>query len=158
MSWALHPAGKVGLLTVTVTVDEVVALPEESVATAVSECEAFVAVVVFHEYVYGELVIAEPRGVPSSLNCTLATATLSDAVAVMLVVPATVALFAGAVIDTVGTCVSVTTMLVIRGATHRSDAPILPPPVSAVCVRVKSVVPFTLIVVVLPLRETTTAW
>ena len=47
-----------------------------------------------------------PRFAPSSLNCTPATPTLSDAVAETVTVPPTVAPPAGAVIDTVGGVVS----------------------------------------------------
>ena len=43
-----------------------------------------------------------PKLEPSSLNCTPATATLSDAVAVTEIVPDTIALFAGLVIADAG--------------------------------------------------------
>jgi hypothetical protein len=51
-------------------------------------------------------VIAAPVLALSTLNCTLATATLSLAVAVMVTVPESVALTAGEVIETVGGVVS----------------------------------------------------
>jgi len=47
-------------------------------------------------------VIAAPVLALSTLNCTLATATLSLALAVKFVVPESVALAVGDVIDTVG--------------------------------------------------------
>ena len=47
-----------------------------------------------------------PRLLPSRRNCTPTTPTLSDAVAVTLIVPETVAPFAGAVSETVGAVVS----------------------------------------------------
>ena len=47
-----------------------------------------------------------PRFAPSSRNCTLATPTLSEAFAVTVIVPLTVAPFAGEEIDTVGGVVS----------------------------------------------------
>jgi hypothetical protein len=47
---------------------------------------------------------------PSSWNCTLATLTLSDALAVTLTVPLTVFPLAGALIETVGGVVSGTVL------------------------------------------------
>src|SRR5690349_16973269 len=61
---------------------------------------------VFQEVVYGVPRSSAPRFAPSSLNCTPATPTLSLALAVIDTTPDTVALFAGAVIDTVGGVVS----------------------------------------------------
>ena len=49
---------------------------------------------------------AVPRLAPSSKNCTLATPTLSDALAETVTVPAIVAFAAGAVSDTVGAVAS----------------------------------------------------
>jgi chorismate mutase len=49
---------------------------------------------------------------PSTRNCTLATPTLSEEFAEIVTVPETVALFAGAVIDTVGGVVSVVLLTV----------------------------------------------
>jgi hypothetical protein len=94
------------LLTVTVTGDEVALLPDVSVAIAVSVWLPLIAVVVSQNSVYGEAVTGEPRFDPSSLNCTLATATLSAAAAVTWTVFDTVAPPAGAVIDAVGAVVS----------------------------------------------------
>jgi hypothetical protein len=51
-------------------------------------------------------VIAAPVLALSTLNCTLATATLSLALAIKLTVPESVALAAGDVIETVGAVVS----------------------------------------------------
>src|SRR4029453_11637234 len=62
--------------------------------------------VVFHEIEYGALVSSAPTFVPSTLNCTPATATLSEAVADTVTVFCTVALLAGALIETVGAVVS----------------------------------------------------
>ena len=52
------------------------------------------------------MVSSAPRFAPSSLNCTPATVPLSDALALIEIVPLTVAPPAGAVIDTVGGVVS----------------------------------------------------
>src|SRR5438876_4432268 len=94
------------LSTVTLTTVEVVVLPAASRATAVKLCEPLLAVVVFQETEYGATVTSAPRFVPSSLNCTPTTPTLSLALAETLIVPATEAPMAGAVIDTVGGVVS----------------------------------------------------
>jgi len=51
-------------------------------------------------------VIAAPMLAPSTLNCTLPTATLSLALAIKLTVPERVALAAGEAIETVGAVVS----------------------------------------------------
>src|SRR5712692_4469228 len=87
--------GAAPLATVTVTAAEVVVLPAASRATAVSVCVPGVAVVVFHETAYGAVVLSAPRFAASSLNCTPTTPTLSLAVALTVVVPVTVAPFAG---------------------------------------------------------------
>jgi len=93
--------------TVTATADEVVRLPAASRATAVNVCEPFPTVVVFHDAEYGVLVSSAPRLLPSTRNCTPATPTLSLAVALTVVVPDTVAPFAGELMLTVGAVVSV---------------------------------------------------
>src|SRR5262249_32931542 len=54
------------------------------------------APLVFHETENGAAVSSAPRLAPSSLNCTPATPTLSEALAVTATVPETVAPFAGA--------------------------------------------------------------
>src|SRR5262245_21985428 len=96
------------LLEVTLIAAEVVVLPEVSRATAVTVCVPLISDVVFHDTEYGEDVSSAPRLFPSTLNWTPATATLSDAVAVAVTVPVTVAPAAGAVTDTVGGAVSAT--------------------------------------------------
>ena len=53
-----------------------------------------------------------PTFVPSTLNCTPATPTLSEAFADTVTVFCTVALFAGAVMETVGAVVSLFTVTV----------------------------------------------
>src|SRR5436190_2007738 len=87
----LTVGGVVSLNTVTVTAAEVVRLPAASRATAVSVCEPLLAVVVFQETEYGAAASSTPRLAPSSRNCTPTTPTLSEALAVTLVVPPTVA-------------------------------------------------------------------
>ena len=77
-------AGAAALFTVTATAAVVVLLPAASRATAVRVCCALLAVVVSHVTPYGALVSSAPRLVPSSLNCTPATPTLSLAFAVTL--------------------------------------------------------------------------
>ncbi len=57
--------------------------------------------------VYGERVSTGPIFVPSTLNCTLVTATLSAAMAVSVEVPLIVANGSGVVTETVGGVVSV---------------------------------------------------
>src|SRR5437773_2579081 len=102
----LTVGGVVSLNTVTVTAAEVVRLPAASRATAVSVCEPLLAVVVFQETEYGAAASSTPRLAPSSRNCTPTTPTLSEALAVTLVVPPTVAPETGEVMLTVGGVVS----------------------------------------------------
>src|SRR5262249_37301989 len=71
-----------------------------------SVCDPLATVVVFQVMLYGDVVSSAPSALPSSRNCTPATATLSDAFAEMVTVPATVAFAAGAVKLTVGLVVS----------------------------------------------------
>src|SRR5436190_593068 len=92
--------------SVTVTAVEVVRLASASRATAVSVCEPLLAVVVFQETEYGAAASSTPRLAPSSRNCTPTTPTLSEALAVTLVVPPTVAPETGEVMLTVGGVVS----------------------------------------------------
>src|SRR5207253_115124 len=94
------------LLTVTLTALDVVRFPAASRAMAVSVCEAFDAVVVFHDTVYGVAVSSEPRFTPSSWNWRPATPTLSAAFADTVIVPDTVDPPAGLVIEAVGGVVS----------------------------------------------------
>src|SRR6266853_2066750 len=92
--------------TVTVTGAEVERLPAASRAIALRVCEPLLAAVVFQEIEYGALVSSAPRLAPSILNCTPTTPTLSEALAVTLVVPETVAPEAGDVTLIVGGVVS----------------------------------------------------
>ena len=68
---------------------------------AVSTCEPFTDVVVFQVVVNGALVSAAPRFTPFNWNCTLATETLSVAMADTVCVPGHRSA-TGAVIATVG--------------------------------------------------------
>src|SRR2546428_2754693 len=95
------------LETVTVLDAAVAWLPAASRATAVRTCDPLEAPVVFHEIEYGDVVSSAPRLAPSSLNCTPATPTLSEAVAETVTAePETVAPAAGALSATVGAVVS----------------------------------------------------
>src|SRR6185295_5099126 len=90
------------LFTVTAT-DADAVLPAASRAIAVSVWLAFEAVVVFHATEYGATTSSAPRLTPSTLNCTPATPTLSEAEAeTVTALPETVAPSAGAVKETVG--------------------------------------------------------
>ena len=76
-----------------------------SKARALNVCDAFVAEVVFQDTEYGdELSVASSA--PSTRNSTRETPTLSDALALIVVVPLTVEPFDGVLIDTVGGVVS----------------------------------------------------
>ena len=66
----------------------------------------------FHWTEYGAAVSSTPTLLPSTWNCTPTTPTSSDAVAVIVVVPETVAPSAGALIFTVGAVVSLETVTV----------------------------------------------
>src|SRR5256885_641418 len=79
----------VSLKTVTVTAAAVVELPAASRAIAVSVCDALLAVFVSHEIEYGAVISSAPTFAPSSRNWTPTTPTLSDAVALIAVVPLT---------------------------------------------------------------------
>src|SRR3989344_9303700 len=81
-------------------------LPAASFATALMVCAPLLAVVEFHAIEYGAVVSSAPTFVPSTLNCTPTTPTLSGALAEMVTVPETVAPSAGAVRETVGLVVS----------------------------------------------------
>jgi hypothetical protein len=94
------------LLTVMDTAALVALFPEVSVATAVRLCLPLAKVFVFKDCEYGATVLAAPTLAPSTWNCTLATATLSDAVAVTVMVPETLAPATGELIETVGGVVS----------------------------------------------------
>src|SRR5437899_1461921 len=111
------PAGDVNetvgalLSTITVTAVAVAVFPAASRATAVRVWLAFVALVVFHTTLYGAVVASVPSGAPSSMNCTPATPTLSDAVAdSVTAAPVTVVPVAGAVNEIVGALLSTVTV------------------------------------------------
>ena len=93
------------LLTVTVTAAEAV-FPAASRATAVRAYKPFPTVAVFQERLYGATVSSGPRLTSSSLNWTLATPTLSAAVAETVMVPETELFAAGVVMETAGGVVS----------------------------------------------------
>src|SRR5439155_18165537 len=116
----------VSLKTVTVTAAAVVVLPAASRATAVSVWDALLAVVVFQENEYGAVVSSAPRFAPSSRNCTPTTPTLSDALAVIVVVPDTVAPELGAVIAVVGAVVSLKTVTVTGSDVNRNPSRLRP--------------------------------
>src|SRR6185312_15184796 len=91
--------GAGALLTVTVTEAAVAVLFAASLATAVNVWSPLVAARVSHGTVYGLAVNSAPRFVPSSMNCTPATPTLSLAFAdTTTAAPDTVAPGCGAVI------------------------------------------------------------
>jgi hypothetical protein len=93
-------------VTVTVTGALVVWFPIVSLARAASVCGPFGAADVSQDTEYGATVLSVPSGLPSSKNCTPATATLSVAVACTVSDPEMVAPFAGLVTFTVGGVVS----------------------------------------------------
>ena len=117
----LTVGGVVSLNTVTVTGAEVVRLPAASRATAVMVCEALLAVVVFHEIEYGAAVTSTPL-TPSSRNCTPATPTLSEALALTVIVPETLAPEAGEVMLTEGAVVSLNTVTVTGFDVHNTPS------------------------------------
>ena len=93
---------RVGSLdTVTVTGSDVVRLPAASRAIAVSVCEPLLEPVVFQETAYGAVVSSTPDA-PSIRNSTPITPTLSEASALIVIVPTTVLPAAGEVMETVG--------------------------------------------------------
>ena len=100
-------------LEIVTETDAVVLFPAASLAIAEIVYVPFACDVVLNEYVYGEAVTSLPRFDPFSWNCTPATPTLSDAVAVIATVPDTVAPVAGAEIETVGAVTSVEELLPI---------------------------------------------
>ena len=92
----------IALLTVTGTAAEVVRFPAASRARAVSVWDPFRRVVVSRDTEYGAVVTSVPMLFPSSLNCTPATATSSEAFAETVTVPESVVPEAGDEIDTDG--------------------------------------------------------
>src|SRR2546422_9755345 len=99
------------LETVIVTAALVPLFPAGSCATAVNAWVLLESVVVSSEIEYGEAVSCAPVFVPSTTNCTKDTGLSgSVAVAVSVIAPETVALFAGAVTVTTGVVVSAVTV------------------------------------------------
>src|SRR2546421_33925 len=92
--------------TATVAGAEVAGVPAASRATALIVCVPFAAPVVFQEIEYGAAVSSAPKLTPSILNCTPATPTLSEAVALSVTVADTVAPFKGELMFTAGGVVS----------------------------------------------------
>src|SRR5438445_8092308 len=88
--------------TMTVTAGDVAVLPAPSRAVAVSVWLPFATVFVSQDTEYGAPVTSAPKVAPSSLNCTPAMETLSVALAVTVMVPATLAFGAGVLIATDG--------------------------------------------------------
>src|SRR5438876_6442804 len=98
--------GVASFATVTVTL-AVCGLPAASRAVAASTCGPFDAVTLFQVNPYGATVCSAPRLMtPSSVNCTPTTPTSSDAVAVIVTAPVTMAFGDGLVSVTVGAVVS----------------------------------------------------
>src|SRR5688572_27227255 len=104
------------LLTVMLRAAEVVVLPAASRATAVTECEPLPTESESQERLNGLLVSSVPAFTPSTLNCTPTTRSLSEAFALNVTVPETVAPLDGAVSETVGACVSPLPTTIVRAA------------------------------------------
>src|SRR5437899_5872653 len=102
--------GVVSFATVKLTAAEVAVLPAASRATAVRVCAPSLAVVAVQEREWGATVTLAPRFLPSSLNWTQATPTLSVALAEIVTVPATVAPATGAIREIVGGVLSTVTL------------------------------------------------
>ena len=93
--------------TVTLTLLLVCRFPAASRAMAASTCEPFGTVTLFQGTSYGATVSSAPRLMtPSSVNCTPATPMSSEALAVTVTTPVTVAPLDGVVSVTVGAVVS----------------------------------------------------
>src|SRR5689334_22810841 len=110
------------LLTVTPTATAVLLLPAASRATALRVCAPLCAVVLSQATCQGALVTSAPRFVPSSLNCTPATPTLSAALATTVTVPETSAPATGELIETDGGVVSFSTLTVTAAEVVRLPA------------------------------------
>ena len=89
--WPVEPA------TVTVTGDDVWAFPDESRAAARIVCVPLPALAVFQVVWYGAAASSDPTLMLSTVNQTLETPTLSDAEAISVTVPPTVAPLVGLV-------------------------------------------------------------
>src|SRR5467141_3104277 len=120
-AWLIVTVGAT-LSTVTVTGAEVVRLPAASRAIAVMVCEPLLAPVVFQGTEYGAAVSSAPALTPSNWNCTPTTPTLSEALAVTVIVAETVAPEAGEVMLTVGAVVSLNTVTVTGAEVVRLPA------------------------------------
>ena len=113
--------------TVTVTDADVPKLFELSLATAVSTCVPLGVPIVFHgiEYVPEfPVVTSVPKLLPSSVNCTPAIATLSVAVALIVMLPATKVPPTGDVIETFGGVVSTANVVTVAGADCAETLPV----------------------------------
>jgi hypothetical protein len=103
------PGGGVAFETVTAIAVETVLFPAASLATAVTVWDPLATADVFQDIEYGDDVSSAPTFVPSNLNCTPMTPTLSDAVAESVMTLDTVVPPLGAVRETVGATVSADT-------------------------------------------------
>src|SRR3989338_7271009 len=103
------------LVTVTETAGATVVFPAASLATAVKVCVPAVTPVVFHTIEYGAVASSAPTFTLSSLNCTPATPTLSEAFAERVTeAPAVTEVpEAGVVREIVGAVVSATATVVV---------------------------------------------
>src|SRR5438876_6083075 len=126
------------LTTVTLTAAEVAMFPAASRATAVTLWLPFALKAAFQETEYGAVVTSAPRFVPSSLNWTPTTPTLSVALAETVIVPATEAPGVGEEIEIVGGLLSTDTLTaaeaVVLPAASRATAVTLCEPLLAVVV------------------------
>jgi hypothetical protein len=106
-----------GVLSTVTLIDEVAQLPAASCATAAIVCEPSETDVLFQVMEYGEVVPDAPTFAPSTLNCTPATPTLSNEVAVSVTeAPEREEPAVGEVSVTVGDVVSVAAVLVLQDA------------------------------------------
>ena len=104
------------LFTVTVMLVAVPTFPAASFAATESVCFPLATFFVSQTTLYGATVSAESRFVPSSLNCTETTPTLSEAFAETTTEePETVAPFAGEVREMAGAVVSTGETVVLGG-------------------------------------------
>ena len=95
------------LAIVILTTADTPILLDVSLATAVRVWLPLAICVVSGAIEYGGVVSSIPRLVPSNLNWTPATPTLSEATAATDIMPLTVVLFIGTVNDITGSCVSI---------------------------------------------------
>src|SRR5206468_621363 len=102
--------------TVTVTGAEAYRSPRAEERRAGRVCEPLPTVAVFQETEYGDEVSSAPRLAPSTRNCTPATPILSEAEALTVTVPDTVAPDAGALMLTEGGVVSAFDTVTVTGS------------------------------------------